>query len=97
MCILNWRLAHALTVSTTMTEQAEQYRIVLHREIRGTSLATSTNRTTFLQAFQGESAVGDFTLDFIAHDDRVSATRAGRDGVAHGVGVLRDALHDRQS
>jgi hypothetical protein len=55
----------ALTVSTTMTEPAEQYRITLHCETRDTSLGTSADATAFLQAVQGQSAIGDFTLDFV--------------------------------
>jgi hypothetical protein len=54
-----------LIVSTTMTELAEQYRIVLHCETRDTSFGTSADQTVFLQAVQGESAIGEFTLDFV--------------------------------
>jgi hypothetical protein len=55
----------SLTVSVTMTEQAEQYRIVLHCETRDTSLGTSEDSTALLQAVQGQSVIGDFTLDFV--------------------------------
>ena len=55
----------ALVVSTTMTALAEQYRIVLHCETRDTSFGTSEDQTAFLQAVQGQSAIGDFTLDFV--------------------------------
>ena len=54
-----------LTVSTEMTDSIEQYRILLHCETRDTTLGTSEDATATLQAIQGESAVGSFTLDFV--------------------------------
>lgn len=55
----------ALTVSTTMTDTVEQYRLVLHCETQATTLGTSADTTIFLQAVQGESFMGNFTLDFV--------------------------------
>jgi hypothetical protein len=54
-----------LTVSTQMTDVIEQYRILLHCETRDTTLGTSENATATLQAIQGQSAIGSFTLDFV--------------------------------
>lgn len=54
-----------LIVSTTMTAPVEQYRIVLRCETRDTILGNSADGTVFLQAVQGESAIGEFTLDFV--------------------------------
>jgi hypothetical protein len=48
-----------------MIAQVEQYRILLHCETRDTSLGTSDDATAVLQAIQGQSAIGDFTLDFV--------------------------------
>ena len=55
----------SLIVSVTMTEQVEQYRISLHCETRDTSLGTSEDSMALLQAVQGQSVIGDFTLDFV--------------------------------
>jgi hypothetical protein len=54
-----------LTVSTVMTDQIEQYRILLHCETRDTTLGTSEDDTATLAAIQGQSAIGSFTLDFV--------------------------------
>jgi len=54
-----------LTVSVDMVDLVEQYRVVLHCETRDTSLGTSADRTVYLQAIQGQTAIGDFTLDFV--------------------------------
>jgi hypothetical protein len=55
----------SLVLSVQMTDLVEQYRVVLHCETRDTSFGTSADGTINLQAVQGESAIGDFTLDFI--------------------------------
>jgi hypothetical protein len=55
----------SLTVSVSMTDVIEQYRIVLHCETQATSLGTSADITGYAQAIQGESAIGTFTLDFV--------------------------------
>ncbi len=55
----------SLVLSVQMTELVEEYRVTLHCETRDTSLGTSSNETLFLQAVQGESVLGDFTLDFL--------------------------------
>lgn len=55
----------SLTVSTTMVDPVEQYQLVLHCETRDTSFGTSADDTIYLQAVQGESFMGNFTLDFV--------------------------------
>jgi hypothetical protein len=55
----------SLVLSVQMTELVEEYRVTLHCETRDTGLGTSSNSTLFLQAVQGESVLGDFTLDFL--------------------------------
>jgi hypothetical protein len=55
----------SLTVSVSMTDVIEQYRIVFHCETQATSLGTSADITGYAQAVQGESALGTFTLDFV--------------------------------
>ena len=54
-----------LTISVTMTEVIEEYRILLHCETQDTSLGTSRDSQMTFVAVQGESYIGDFTLDYI--------------------------------
>jgi hypothetical protein len=54
-----------LTVSVTMTDTIEQYRIVLHCETQDTSFGTSEDFTGYFQAVQGQSFMGTFALDFV--------------------------------
>ena len=55
----------SLTVSTVMSEPVEQYRLVLHCETQATTLGTSDDYTLYPQAVQGQSFMGNFTLDFV--------------------------------
>ena len=55
----------ALVLSVTMTDPAEVYQLVLHCEVRDTTPASSTDATAKLMAVQGQTAIGDFTLDFV--------------------------------
>ncbi len=54
-----------LVLSVTMTELVEQYRIALHCEGKSTTLGSDVDHEVHLQAVQGQSAIGDFTLDFV--------------------------------
>jgi hypothetical protein len=55
----------ALMLSVTMTDLVEQYRIALHCETKSTTLGSDVDHEVYLQAVQGQSAIGDFTLDFV--------------------------------
>lgn len=54
-----------LTVSVTMVDTVEVYRIVLHCETQGVIFGTSEDATVYAQAVQGQAAIGTFTLDFV--------------------------------
>lgn len=57
--------SEALVISTTMTEEIEQYQLVLRCGTGRTSLGTHVEETALVKAVQGQAALGDLTLDFV--------------------------------